>query len=232
VRGHAAARLCVCVCERGGSKIQLACRRQRHWPIGGWGPIQATPRCLVATRLQNRPPPLSPADPNTLIGGAKKDILIGNAGADSLRGGANYDNFVFYFGDSLAAELDTMEDFTYRKDRMQLFTTVGGNFAPTKVTVAPPSNATTTVEDLAAAAFLNSDRRFEAPPAPLQAGAAVFAYANDDAIKGMYVIVDDGDGAFDATKDLVIKIGADASGTLPATGELKVSHYFLIVNSG
>ncbi|OXE35158.1 MAG: calcium-binding protein [Phenylobacterium zucineum] len=56
-----------------------------------------------------------------LNGGAGADFLAGDAGADLLTGGNGADTFYFVSGDSTAAAMDTITDFTVGTDKLQLF---------------------------------------------------------------------------------------------------------------
>jgi len=68
---------------------------------------------------------------DTLVGGGGNDRLAGGAGNDILTGGTDADTFVFASAPDAASNLDTLQDFTSRSDKLSFSRTVFTGFAGT-----------------------------------------------------------------------------------------------------
>ena len=68
---------------------------------------------------------------DTLVGGGGNDRLAGGAGNDILTGGTGADTFVFASAPDAASNLDTLQDFTSRSDKLSFSRTVFTGFAGT-----------------------------------------------------------------------------------------------------
>jgi Ca2+-binding RTX toxin-like protein len=168
---------------------------------------------------------------DSLSGGAGDDSLTGGAGADILTGGAGADRFVFVNnGNSLGTTaVDRITDFVTGTDKITIdATNDGGDFFSTGAADTLDLTTTTTVtfgtaSTVATAADLTA---VYAGITALSASTALNINASivtvsAGAAAGTYLYINDGNGAVDATDDVLINI-TGITGTISATDFLFV----------
>ncbi|HEX5181806.1 MAG TPA: M10 family metallopeptidase C-terminal domain-containing protein [Allosphingosinicella sp.] len=142
-----------------------------------------------------------------LIGGHGADMISGGAGADILTGGGGADTF-FYLSpaESTGAHYDTITDFTFGEDVIDLPVTVTGLDAAVNTGTLSQDSFDT---DLAAALGANV----------LEAGHALFFTPDSGSLAGQHFLIVDanGEAGYQAGQDYVIHINtlppADFHGT-------------------
>jgi Ca2+-binding RTX toxin-like protein len=139
---------------------------------------------------------LGGADDDHLIGGHGADILSGGLGADTLTGGGGADIF-FYLSpaESTGAHYDTITDFTFGEDVIDLPVTVTGLDAAVNAGSLSQASFDT---DLAAALGANV----------LEAGHALFFTPDSGSLAGQHFLIVDanGEAGYQAGQDYVIHV--------------------------
>ncbi|MFM7438449.1 MAG: Calx-beta domain-containing protein, partial [Snowella sp.] len=160
---------------------------------------------------------------DSLDGSDGNDTLTGGLGADILTGGLGSDRFIYSnFNDSLFTTTtnnssDRIRDFNSAQgDR------IGLNTVPTSAYNAGTITATS-LNNAIVAAFNDADPNTAGNQA-LSANQAVFFTYGATSLKSTYLVVNDANSVFDASKDLFINI-TGLVGTVPL-GNLTVNNYF------
>jgi Ca2+-binding RTX toxin-like protein len=129
-------------------------------------------------------------------GGAGADLIYGNGGGDELWGGAGGDRFVYGLAsESSGADYDSLLDFNFASDRIDLVNAVTG------------FNAAINTGALSASSF-NADLASAIGSAGLQAGKAVYFTANSGDLAGTVFLVVDANGkdGYQAGEDFVFAL--------------------------
>ncbi|NCQ87351.1 MAG: calcium-binding protein, partial [Microcystis aeruginosa W13-18] len=159
---------------------------------------------------------------DTLIGGAGNDSLNGAAGVDTLTSGTGRDIFIFQFGQSTAAALDRVTDFSIGTDKIDLLSQAGAAInAPIAFTRAADST-TTNINTIVANVFTDANGATAGNQA-LGINSAVLVRDNSSST---YLIINDGTAGFQSANDLVINL-TGLTGTLPALGTIAVNSFFV-----
>jgi VCBS repeat-containing protein len=161
---------------------------------------------------------------NYIAGNSANNVINGGAGADTISGGAGADIFAFAFTQSTDNAADHITDFEIGTDKLSIFAPTGVAAAPTNFSRAANDSVATNLTSLALGVYSNADGAGNA----LIAGGAAIVVASNTSVIGTYVVVDNGDGAFNTNTDLVINI-TGYSGALPTIGAITpVSSFFKV----
>lgn len=150
------------------------------------------------------------AGDDNLSGGHGADVLIGGAGADVLAGGAGADRFVYFSAaESTGANHDTLVDFTFGEDVIDLPVTVLG------------LDAAVTKGALSQVSF-DADLSALLGQSVLEAGHALFFTPDSGALAGhTFLVVDaNGEAGYQPGVDFVIEMPAPPPSDFHGTGFL------------
>jgi hypothetical protein len=135
---------------------------------------------------------------DVLVGGGGDDVIMGGGGIDGLAGGAGADRFVYMSpGESTGAGYDTILDFAFGQDVLDLPVTVQG------------MDAAVTKGALSLGSF-DADLAAALGAAALEAGHALFFTPDSGQLAGQtFLVVDaNGEAGYQAGADYVIHFGA------------------------
>jgi Ca2+-binding RTX toxin-like protein len=162
---------------------------------------------------------------NSLNGSGGGDILNGGAGKDILTGGAAGDTLVFQFGQSTAANFDSISDFAIGTDKIDLLTQGGAvTGAPTAFSRASNSTAAT-LTNAVNGVFIDANGATIGDQA-LGVNSAALVVVTAAGIAGTYLVINDSVAGFQDTVDTVVNI-TGYSGTLPNLGAIPVNNFFV-----
>ena len=167
-------------------------------------------------------------NPNTLRGGNLPDWVDGRGNGttgDILTGGGAGDTFAFRFSESRLTAPDTITDFAFGVDRIDLFSPTGGALgAPRSISRAASNSTATTVGALAAAVFADANGALPGIQV-LTANGAGLVQATNPAIAGTYLLINNATAGRSDQEDLLIKLGGSLPG-LPPVGMVAVGTVF------
>ena len=162
---------------------------------------------------------------NTIKGTALAEFIDGLQASDTLTGGVGPDVFGFRYSHSTLTAPDRITDFRFGTDKIDLFTSSGGNLAaPAGFTRASNNTTATTLSALATAVFSDANGALAGKQA-LGANRAALVVATKSSIKGTYLFINDGSAARSNSTDLLINLTGYA-GTLPGLGVIPVGSVF------
>lgn len=166
---------------------------------------------------------------NSLDGGAGADIINGGAGADILTGSSGSDTFVFEFGQSIAAAMDRISDFTINiggvMDKIDLLTAGGLAMAAPAAFSRAANNASSAIGTLISNVFSDANG-FLGGNQSLGLNSAALVVATNASIAGTYLIINDATNGYQNGTDLVVNING-YSGVLPGLGSITPSSWFV-----
>jgi Ca2+-binding RTX toxin-like protein len=148
------------------------------------------------------------AGADSFIGGSGDDILYGLGGADRLTGGAGADRFAYTSAsESTGSSYDTLADFHFGEDRIDLPVTVAG------------LSAAVHAGTLSTASF-DTDLAHALGGTALAAGNAVFFTADHGDLAGqVFLVVDaNGEAGYQAGQDYVFHLETPPPADLSGTG--------------
>jgi 2',3'-cyclic-nucleotide 2'-phosphodiesterase (5'-nucleotidase family) len=162
---------------------------------------------------------------NTIVGTALAEFIDGLQANDTLTGGVGPDVFGFRYNHSTLTAPDRITDFRFGTDKIDLFTSTGGNLAaPAGFTRASNNNTATSLSALATAVFTDANGSLAGNQA-LGANKAALVVATRAPIAGTYLFINDGNASRNNSNDLLINL-TGFSGTLPGLGVIPVGTVF------
>jgi hypothetical protein len=189
--------------------------------------VESKVETIVETSVVTAPPGAAQVTVTTTsCNQTSSSVTSGGAGGvDLVTGGGGLVGFTVRFGDSPISAPQRIANFVFGNDRLSMRNPKGVIQPPPRFFSRAANNSTaTTLEELAAAVFVDADGQ-QAGNQLLRRGAAALVRATGAEIRGTYLLVNNGNPRLDLAGELMIKLSG-VSGRLPALGAIDPAAVF------